>query len=119
MDMTENEALNEELFLILHKVRGEPAYDIAQRMDVEQDDEPWYLIPTSGHRAYPYAKWPLEQAYKDVAGVADRLGDDTNWPDWPDHYEVNAAPGKGKFTGGALLERLGLRKPSKPFKRRW
>jgi hypothetical protein len=37
-----------ELYLIAHKVRGEPAFDIAIKMG------DWWIIPTSGHRAYPY-----------------------------------------------------------------
>ena len=41
-----------ELYLIAHRVRGEPAFDIAQRSQIG-DEEGW-IIPTSGHRAYPY-----------------------------------------------------------------
>lgn len=60
-------------FLILHKVRGEPAFDIAIKMPcpscqpgVEIADESMsgcdlcdglnvlWIIPTSGHRAHPY-----------------------------------------------------------------
>ena len=40
-----------DLYLILHKVRGEPAFDIAQKIQIG-DEEGW-IIPTSGHRAYP------------------------------------------------------------------
>src|SRR5678815_4364024 len=61
-----------ESFLILHKVRGEPAFDVATQLrcplcdDGERpgDRTPracqecratgyWWIIPTSGHRAYP------------------------------------------------------------------
>jgi hypothetical protein len=42
----------EELFLIAHKVRGEVAYDVAQRL-LLSNGRPLWLIPTSGHRAYP------------------------------------------------------------------
>lgn len=41
-----------ELYLILHKVRGEPAFDIGQKVEIA-GEEGW-IIPTSGHRAYPY-----------------------------------------------------------------
>jgi hypothetical protein len=41
-----------ELYLIAHKVRGEPAFDIAVKM--EMADGCWWIIPTSGHRAFPY-----------------------------------------------------------------
>jgi hypothetical protein len=50
-----------EPYLILHKVRGAPAFDIAIQMFVEceSDPGPWWIIPTSGHRAYPAMEWPL------------------------------------------------------------
>jgi len=81
------------LYLILHKVRGRPALDIAElcpEMETPSDPGPWWIIPTSGHRAHPYlylsldllapndtpqepvSKWVLEPAPNDV----------------PDHYEV-------------------------------
>ena len=41
-----------EPFLIAHKVRGQAALDVAEPMIV--DGETWWIIPTSGHRAYPY-----------------------------------------------------------------
>lgn len=40
------------LFFIAHKVRGEPAFDVAEQMQV--GEETWWIIPTSGHRAYPF-----------------------------------------------------------------
>jgi hypothetical protein len=46
-----------ELYLIAHKVRGEPALDIAIKMG------DWWIIPTSGHRAYPYWHGDLEQLF--------------------------------------------------------
>jgi len=68
-----------ELYLIAHKVSGEAAFDVALRMDcplcaLEFDDgvcdSPgceecdqlgyWWIIPTSGHRAYPY--WSVSLA---------------------------------------------------------
>lgn len=39
-------------YLIAHKVRGELAFDVAEQMQV--GDETWWIIPTSGHRAYPF-----------------------------------------------------------------
>ena len=47
---------NGNLYLIAHKVRGEPAFDIAIQMMME--DGPWWIIPTSGHRAYPF--WNMD-----------------------------------------------------------
>jgi hypothetical protein len=53
-------------FLIAHKVRGETAFDIAIRCDdmgTPSDPGPWWIIPTSGHRAYPYWQAPLSELY--------------------------------------------------------
>lgn len=105
-----------ELFLIAHKVRGEPAFDIAQRCDdmgTESDPGPWWIIPTSGHRAYPY--WTIE--FVNLA-----IDTDGTWllhsvpempPDWPDHYSTTAEP-KRRFSGRDILATLGLGKPSTP-----
>jgi hypothetical protein len=79
-----------ELYLILHRVRGEPAFDIAARLDIGSAGG--WIIPTSGHRAYPYRWWTLE----DLADISDINRDgshdrpaslDHTLPlDWPDHY---------------------------------
>jgi len=68
-----------DLYLILHKVRGEPAFDVAQKI-VIGGEEGW-IIPTSGHRAYP-SQWfelgiilPMFQGYEID-------------PNLPDHYDV-------------------------------
>src|SRR5882762_1958547 len=96
-----------ELFLIAHCVRGEAAFDVAEQMECPHcmPIEPsadflripeegcfecegngyWWIIPTSGHRAFPY--WSLH--FENI------LGDDAipdMPPSWPDHYKVNAAP---------------------------
>ncbi len=42
----------DELYLILHKVRGQAELDVAQRLYLSGGEELW-LNPTSGHRAYP------------------------------------------------------------------
>lgn len=51
------------LYLIAHKVRGELAFDVAEPM--EMADGLWWIIPTSGHRAYPVASWDLRYLYDD------------------------------------------------------
>lgn len=51
----------EQPYLIAHKVRGEAAFDVAIKMQVEGYDEPWWIIPTSGHRAYPYWSVTLDE----------------------------------------------------------
>ena len=71
--------------LILHKVRGEPAFDVAEKLQIG-DEEGW-IIPTSGHRAYPHMTWPLDQLWfnRDYVPIA------ANIPtDWPDHYQCDS-----------------------------
>jgi hypothetical protein len=70
----------EELYLITHKVRGEIAFDIAQRLFLGCGKELW-LIPTSGHCAYPL-RWPkldesltLTLSAEELAGVTDHYAD--------------------------------------------
>jgi hypothetical protein len=82
-------------YLILHKVRGEPAFDVAERIQIG-DEEGW-IIPTSGHRAYPYWHLPLEDLAFDF-DAAEMSFDGHKWKDvtdvpplpaeWPDHYEA-------------------------------
>jgi hypothetical protein len=101
--------------LILHKVRGEPAFDIASRIHCPLcegarqgldhgeaymgncsgcDDGYWWIIPTSGHRAYPFMTWSLEDL-ADVSDINMNGHHPAPWSmdhlvpaDWPDHYEV-------------------------------
>lgn len=114
-----------EPYLILHKVRGEPAFDVATQLrcpvcdstNVERRVENasschackgtslWWIIPTSGHRAYPC--WHIE-----LSKLGWREFDDPN-DDWkssprslpqgeiellmlisalPDHYACNDTP---------------------------
>lgn len=102
-----------EFYLIAHKVRGEPAFDIAIKMHVEALEEDWWIIPTSGHRAYPY--W--SEGLLHIMTMSEVPPMPT---DLPDHYEVSAAPkGSGQGTNGRdLLERLGLVQPVEPMTRR-
>ena len=102
-----------ELYLIAHRVRGQPAFDVATRMECplctqEDGDIPGchecddlgyrWIIPTSGHRAYPY-NW----AYYEF----DHLLPPGNPmpPSLPDHYPTRATPTI------SLAEALGLTKP--------
>ena len=105
---------SEALFLIAHKVRGEPAFDVACRMPcplcqtyesvtgeictseraqatcAECDSVGyWYIIPTSGHRAYPYSTMGLFNGIESDVWY-ENLGDMP--PGLPDHYTVSAAP---------------------------
>lgn len=119
------------LYLIAHKVRGEPAFDVALRADdmgTDSDPGPWWIIPTSGHRAYPYiipttgeeAVIPLDDLYQygtewPVTGEwfewIKRLAIDPV-PNHPDHY-ITTAPATAPTPPRDLLRALGLVKPVK------
>jgi hypothetical protein len=112
----------EELYLILHRVRGEPAFDIAQKLQIhspaESYDEAYeeiWIIPTSGHRAYPYRWWPLEDLsdISDInsAGYHERPAslDHTVPANWPDHYPAaRTAPARPRVGAPIDLSVLGL-----------
>ena len=103
-----------DLYLIAHKVSSEPAFDVACRMtcpECKQEDSDipdcpecddlgyWWIIPTSGHRAYPY--WQCE--WNDL-GMNDYIVPEMP-PSLPDHYPTRSAPKV------SLAEVLGLTKP--------
>lgn len=112
------------LYLIAHKVRGEPAFDIALRfdavpdrydekgrvlpyMDIFDDEEgaPWWVVPTSGRRAYPYwwcEMWKLGYVLKPDGSVPSLIQPMPT--PWPDHYPPEPSPQN-------WAERLGLIKP--------
>ena len=71
-------------YLILHKVRGEPALDVAIKMQVGNDF--WWIIPTSGHRAYPGYWWNLEDL-RDVSDI-----NANGWHDCPNDFLDKALP---------------------------
>lgn len=100
-----------ELFLIAHSVRGEAAFDIALKMTCPHCvciDDPdmaygcfdceelgyWWIIGTSGHRAFPYWTKSLTNQrffHEDTGGsqvgewpkdIAARMP-----PGWPDHFK--------------------------------
>lgn len=70
-----------EPYLIAHVVRGEPAFDIAIKLQIA-NEEGW-IIPTSGHRAYPYDTIQLNNVSK---FWLDNLPAPP--PSWPDHYKI-------------------------------
>ena len=109
--------MSNELYLVAHKVRGEPAFDVASRMEcavchaTEVDFEVpatadchecdgtgfWWIIPTSGHRAYPWWYWPWRELACDSHKTYD---DDTHFmpiiappmpSNLPDHYATRAS----------------------------
>jgi hypothetical protein len=83
-------ALTTEPHLILHLVRGEPEFGVA--VPLERGTETWWVICSSGHRAWPFKKWPLSDLADtsdiNYAGRHNRPIDflDTIPADWPDHY---------------------------------
>lgn len=117
-----------ELFLIAHKVRNEPAFDIATRLDcpeciaqgcAECDQLGyWWVVPTSGHRAYPSDYAPISGFYSNMGErILDVLALPT--PDLPDHYHLEASTTASRQS---LADRLGLTarkaQPTAPFTRR-
>lgn len=137
-------------FLILHKVRNAPAFDIAEKLrcpecngvggymvkDFETGEVTdyegascdecegqgfWWIIPTSGHRAYPVDFTPLNHLIESES-EAKVLGSVTTYTrpeiplDWPDHYPTRFSPSTPALD---LISALGI-KPSVPadFKRR-
>ena len=124
-----------EPYLIAHKVRGEPVFDIAERMPcpecassgcAECDDEGyWWICSTSGHRARPYWSEALSKI-----GYPEQIGDDSilsvppSCPEgWPDHYSINDCPLRASkdevAKGRSLLAQLGLAKPKATIVRRF
>ena len=107
---------DETLYLIAHKVRGQPAFDIAIQM--QMDDEVWWIIPTSGHRAYPLLHWPLNDLIE-----CNTYEFSEAWADLPDHYWQ---PGQTSDlvipddAGSSLLSALGLpvKTKAEPIRRR-
>lgn len=98
---------DETPYLIVHKVRGKPAFDIAIQMQVVPDEESWWIIPTSGHRAYPFWHTSLEGVLKGDLCVS--LTDSwlahklVNMPEGhPDHYSAN----DGGFDDPSRLDTL-------------
>jgi hypothetical protein len=113
-----------DLYLVAHKVRGEPAFDVAIRLicphcegqcggeyiECHECDSLgfWWIIPTSGHRAYPYFDVPL-----DALRVVDELLHIPMPPSLPDHYRTREEPRID------LAKALGLKpKPLPPIVRR-
>jgi len=101
------------LYLIAHSVRGEAAFDIAAQMECPHcmPEEPsadflpipeegcaecdgngfWWIIPTTGHRAFPY--WDIELDSLAIGPDYPIIEQCPEMPpSWPDHYRVGPAP---------------------------
>ncbi len=98
-----------EPFLILHKVRGEPAFDIAERCDdmgTASDPGPWWVIPTSGHRAHPWW-WVGVNEVPDIQCLLDSTP--SGMPDsWPDHYAASATRSRLATAATDILSIMGI-----------
>lgn len=102
-----------ELYLIAHSVRGEAAFDVALRMEcphcqghgdlniadaafipcVECEEVGyWWIIPTSGHRAYPWWTRTLTGCMVTNAEENPMEAAGPMPPAWPDHYHTRASP---------------------------
>ena len=66
------------LYVIAHKVRNEVAFDVALRFKIGNEDV--WMIPTSGHRAYPF-QW---KALAPMLGGMTESGEE--WATLRDHY---------------------------------
>lgn len=116
-----------ELYLIAHKVHGEPAFDVATQItcavckgdyDIDRDEESlctecddtgfWWIIPTSGHRAYPYHCWPWDELACDSRICRSEFDPrpivaPPMPPALPDHYTSRAAAPTAPSGLAALL----------------
>lgn len=106
--------MSSELYLVAHKVHDQPAFDVASRMEcaVCHDNSTertectecdgtgfWWIIPTSGHRAYPYA-WQPWHAMDIGPGF-----DVPMPPALPDHYASRASPSAPSGLAALLAKR--------------
>lgn len=103
-------------FLILHKVRGLPAFDIANCCDdmgTEDDPAPWWIIPTSGHRAHPYSTCDLYSISLESFLSLPKLleVDSPQWVALLDHYHTTLPASPSRLSSLLSLIR-------KPIKRR-
>lgn len=113
-----------DLFLIAHKVRGEPAFDVAIKIpcsrcqSYESVTGEWceatvpqaecgscegagftWQIPTSGHVAYPWWSHELDLPHDDIGYIVPAMPDSL-----PDHYAVQqSAPTPARPSGLAAL----------------
>ena len=90
-----------ELFLVAHKVRGKATFDVAVQMSCPECNGTgwasldigcmecegggyWWIIPTSGHRAYPYFDVQLQDQWMAILSEMPE--------DLQDHYKCGPAP---------------------------
>lgn len=126
-------------YLILHKVRGEPVFDIAIKLCLsapcqancglwdgercEAHDEEWWIIPTSGHRAYPYWFREVDDIFFDAdIDAGGCVGKPIGFvippmPEGiPDHYHQSSKVDKAPSLLDSVMAVLG--RAREPLKRR-
>lgn len=140
--------MSDQLFLIAHKVRGEPAFDVAVQQtcpecadgakDIDgylvdctecNGEGHWWICSTSGHRARPY--WHIELRNENGRIWFSNEWVSVDWPTptmpegWPDHYTATAIRSETLSNskahaarGKSILAALGLGKPKETLKRR-
>lgn len=120
------------LFLIAHRVRGEPTFDIAERMDAPEwgtlsDPAPWWIMPTTGWRVYPFWHYGPIGPEPTVDGPYFSIDMCVPFPPMPpshpDLYELNemfdpSTPIPDRLDAPSLLLALGLIKPKQTIRRR-
>lgn len=119
-------------YLIAHIVRGQPAFDIAERMECPEChpgyDLPathfcdecdnlgyWWILSTCGYRARPWKFYKLNSQ-----GLNQFISEPLECPQgWPDLFAINNKSHKPiPEQGNDLLQKLGLLKKSEPIRRR-
>lgn len=141
------------LHLIAHVVRGQSAFDIAERLEchvchdfinvlgdsvaARRETEDcgfcnregfWWIIPTSGHRAYPYWDHDLNSLLEEACIWPKLIGSPPEG--WPDHFSCknpnnkhldeygDVIPIADQLKGKDLLAQLGLARQREPIRRR-
>ncbi len=88
-------------YLVLHKCRGEPTFDVAQKLQIG-NEEGW-IIPSSGWRCYPWQAWP----FSDLAYVNNDL---TELGDMPanaiDMYAHEETAINSTFSASSILKHI-------------
>lgn len=95
-----------EPYLILHRVRGEPAFDIAHKITIG-DEEGW-IVSTSGHRAYPYWSQQIGEIVQGDIYDGWLEGTILDGVDLLDHFPTPRAAPYTPIPHGSLAQRLGL-----------
>lgn len=119
----------DNLYLIAHKVRGQPAFDIAEcceDMGTATDPGPWWIASTWGFRAYPYWHCKINDLHLLDSGGAYGIISWNVVPPMPDdardvfeiEYDNRRVSRHDLEEGKSLLLQLGLFKPKAPIARR-